>query len=281
MTLVGTIGFPDEVLIVCDSRRSYENNILPPKDDVKKIYQLSHHLCVGFTTQDISFTSNLIKSMTVFSASLHQLETGEFLKNITIFAKKEYESLAKKEGKSPDMILVYAGMDEKPLKVERNKVRLLIKLAKKPGYVPEKIKNLSIDEKSRYVEIPAPTPLLAKQRFPSGKVSSTRGWDFTVVGSGFGLENELEKFYTKFFFFPGAFNKGIILSDQCSNFVKNSNIGTIGGTIQIFFVDKSGVKPVQYIETSGGQVQSKIYIDQDGDWVEEKNGKVTRIKQNP
>lgn len=203
MTLIGALGFPDEVIILSDSRRSYKNNVLPPKDDLKKIYQLSHHLCLAYTTDDIGFTSKLIEKITIFTSNLHHLSTNSFLKKTLEYVDKEYVVLSKAKRKSPFVALLYAGVDDKPLKIPTNKARLLIARFKRMPFSSIKFKSINLNDNNKYATIPGPTPILAKQMLPKHKITISRNWDFTVIGSGRGLEKEIEKYYKEIFLLPG------------------------------------------------------------------------------
>jgi len=281
MTLIAGIAFPDVAYIVSDSRATFLNNSKAPQDKLKKIYQLSHHLCISYTSEDVSFTHKIIEEITKESCKYHSLDTGAFLKRIIKVTQKTYQKLTEKYKSKPDMIFLFVGMDKKPLLEKRNKIKNALAQAKDQNYIPEKLKNAKISSINKYAKIEGPTPIFIKQKFPEGKISSTRGWDMTACGSGQGLADVLQKYYKKLFYFPGTFNKGVILSNLCEDYIKESKIKTIGGTIQIFAIDDNGVHPISYVEASGSNVKSKKYVSENGEWIEEKDGVVKKIEQNP
>lgn len=277
MTLIAAVGFADEVVVFSDSRISYKNNIKPPKDELKKIYQLSSHSLISFTTSDVGFTSNLIEKITIFAVSRQNKNTSKFLKEITSYAVEAYNSLV--TSSKPEIIFIYSAMIDEPYIIRTNNLIRMMRLHKNDSFTPEKIKSVKINPKDKTTKIPAPTPLLIKQHFPDGRTSSTVGWDYTATGSGKDFEKDITELYTKLFFVPGAQNKGIILCETCKSYLKSANNQTIGGTVQTFTISKEGVKPVMFME---GNIR-KQYIDQNGDWVEEdmKSGVIKRAKQNP
>jgi len=276
MTLIAAVGFADEIIVISDSRTSYKNNIKPPQNILKKIYQLSSHSLISFTTDDVAFTGKLIEKITLFAASRQIKNTSKFVKDITSYAKETYNNLA--ISSKPEIIFIYSAMIDKPYNIKTNKLTRMLNLHKNNSFIPEKIITLKIDPKNKVTKIPAPTPLLVKQHFPDGLISSTVGWDYTVSGSGSGFEKDIADIYSKLFFFPETQNKGIILCETCKDYLISANNQTIGGIVQTFTISKDGVKPVMFIEGDN----RKQYIDHNGDWVEEdlKTGTIKKAKQN-
>lgn len=281
MTLIAGIGFPDEVFIIGDSRASYPKNTIPPKDELKKVYQLASHLFLAYTSSDVKFTFKLIEAITIFISKNKPMETDALLKLIIDFSRKKYLDLSKNLPKQPSMSFIYAGISKKPLIEDKNKIIRLLNLYKNEPYIPEKLKALEIDSTKKYVEIPPPTPILVKQFFPDGHVSATRGWDFSALGSGVKIQQEIEKYYKKLFFFPGGFNKGIILNDMCNQFILDAGIDSIGGIVQIFMINEDGATPIIFEEKSGDVVKRRVAIGTNGDWVEKKDGRKLKSTQNP
>lgn len=279
MTMIAGIGFPDEVFIVSDSRVSYKNRNIAPKDNLKKIYQLSKYSCFAYTSEDVIFTHNLIEEITKFTTSLPDIKTDMLLKQVTKYASRKYQEISDRLKKSPTMYFIYVGMIDKPYKIETRKLKTILKIYNNKTYIPDKIKIPNL--KSKFTLIPSPTPLLIKQSFPDGKTSSSIGWDFSGLGSGKNVEFEIDKFYTKLFFFPGTFNKAVIIKDICDHYIGQSKINTIGGLIQIFMIDRDGVKPLMFVKHGEGE-EVRQYVDTNGDWVEENTntGVIKRVKQN-
>jgi len=281
MTLIAGVGFPDEVFIIGDSRASYPNTKIPPKDELKKVFQLSPYLFLAYTSDDVKFTLKLVEAITIFASTNRNLETDMLLKCIIGFAKTKYKDLANNSQKQPSMSFIYAGISKKPLKEDKNKIIQLLKFYKDEPYFPKKLKILDIERAKKYINISPPTPLLVKQHFPDGHISATKGWNFTALGSGKGIEKKIEQYYRKLFFLPGGFNKGIILNDMCNQFILESNLNSIGGIVQIFMINENGITPIMFEEKSEGVVKRRIFIDQNGDWIEEKDGKILKSTQNP
>ncbi len=269
MTVIAAIGFPDEVILLSDSRASYSKNVLPPKDKLKKIYQLSQYIAFAYTTSDVNLLSKVIEKITVFAQNISQnVPTEERLKLITHKATEVYEEVCKERNSRATSVIVYAAMVDKPYKIERNKYKLLEKNCGTLPFAPEKIKGISANQKSKFVKIPSPTPLLVKQRFPGGETMATIGWDFTAEGSGKDFVAEIEKYYPKILGMGSGFNRAILLQDLCEHYIQFAKNETLGGLIQIFVIDKTGVHPVIY-ELKGPKGSIRKYINGNGDWVEE------------
>ena len=93
MTLVAAVGFPGEVLMISDSRVSYRNNIKPPKDELKKIFQLNQSSLVSFTSEDVRLSQKIIENVTMHISNKFQTETSALLKEITTHVSKTYRTL--------------------------------------------------------------------------------------------------------------------------------------------------------------------------------------------
>lgn len=280
MTVIAAIGFPDEVILLSDSRASYPKNVLPPKDKLKKIYQLSPYIAFAYTTSDVDLLSEVIEKITIFAQNITQsVPTEERLKLITDKAAEVYKEVCKIRNSQAASVIVYGAMLDKPYKIEKNKYKLLEKNYGAQPLVPEKIKGLTVSQKSKYVEIPPPTPLLVKQRFPDGDTMSTIGWDFSAEGAGKDFVAEIEKYYAKVFGMGTGFNRAILLQDLCEHYIQVAKNETLGGLIQVFLIDKTGVHPLMYeLKSPNGVV--KKYINNEGEWVEEdENGKILRKAQ--
>ena len=158
MTLIAAVGFTDEVVVFSDSRISYKNNIKPPKDELKKIYQLSSHSLISFTTSDVGFTNKLIEKITIFAASRQNKNTSKFLKEIASYAVEAYNSLV--TSSKPEIMFIYSAMIDEPYIIKTNKLIQMLNLHKNNFFTPEKIKNLKINPKDKTTKIPAPTPLM-------------------------------------------------------------------------------------------------------------------------
>lgn len=276
MTLIAAVGFPEEIIILSDSRMSYKNDVKLPSDNLKKIYGLSPYSVITYTTDDVSFTHKLIEKITIEAIKSQKDKTEIILRKIVSYAKTTYDNLSRNN--TPNIVLIYAGMVNKPYVISKN---IFVKMMKKYGhnhFMPKKLK-VNLEGQSKTIIIAPRTPLLIKQHLPSGKFISLLGWNMTTDGSGSDFIKELDKYYTKVFFVPGALNKGIILNDLCESFIKTSKVKSIGGTVQIFSVTESGVTPIMYQE---GNIRKK-YIDSDGNWIEEniKTGQINKIVQNP
>jgi hypothetical protein len=281
MTMLATVAFPDEIILLCDSRVSFSASkiVISHADKLKKIYQLSQYSMLAFSTDDVIFTSKLIEKMTIKIRMMPNMGTSKFLNEISEYARYEYEKM--KNGKEPVIEFIYAGLDfDSGTKVESRKLNLALKKCKKEGAIPDKLKDTKVSSK-KFTIIPPPSPILAKQSFPNGELIVTKGWNMGTAGSGSSFVKDLEKYYPKIFMFPGTFNKSVILKNLADEYIKRENIETVGGLVQLFVIDKDGVKPLQYVE-AGSNKKIKTYIDEKGNWIEENSitGEKTIVVQN-
>lgn len=210
MTLVAAVGFPGEVLMISDSRVSYRNNIKPPKDELKKIFQLNQSSLVSFTSEDVRLSQKIIENVTIHISNKLQTETSALLKEITTHVSKTYRTLTQNKTK-PTMIFLYAALINRPYKIKVSDLILVKKYHGNNSFFPAILKNSDTNNQKGKVKIPGPTPLIIKQILPRDIVTSTVGWDYTCVGSGYGFEKDIETIYTGLFCVPGVFNKGVIL----------------------------------------------------------------------
>ena len=279
MTMIATVAFPEEIIIMCDSRISYYkgDQKIASNDDLKKLYQLGTNIMIAFTTDDVSTTSKLIEKMTIKAHTILDLDTSQFLKVISAYAKEQYLLI---KNKRPKIEFIYAGYDfHSKLKIESRKLQRVINNVKKNGKLPDMLENIVVSKKKFTIFSP-PSPILAKQVFPGGGIILTKGWNMGTAGSGESFINDLEKYYPKIFSFPGTFNKAVILKNLADDFVKSVKIDTVGGLIQLFVITPNEISPLQF-EEQGSQLQIKTYVDNRGNWVEENitSGERKVVKQ--
>lgn len=277
--MIATVAYPDEIILMSDSRVTFYSSKIPPKDSLKKVYQLNKHLMLAFTSEDVAFTWKIIEKMTIKASELANEKFSDFLEKISDYAKDEY---LKHPGKKPVMEFIYAGLDfDSKLKVESRKLAIVLRQCAKRGYYPNKLIGVT-PSKSKLTSIPGPVPILAKQSFPNGEIIVTKGWNMGTAGSGQSFIKELETYYPKIFHFPGSFNKGVILKNLADDYIKREKISTVGGFVQLFTITEQGIAPLQFLESKNGKETKKSYIDGHGNWIEEdlETGKKNIIVQN-
>ena len=140
MTMIAGIGFTDEVIILSDSRVSFLDKNLKPKDTLKKIYKLSKYSCFAYTSGDVEFTHHIIESITKYATNIQVRKTDVFLKMITERASQEYITLSRKFNKLPDMLFIYAGLVDGSYKIPRNKFVAIKKKYDENIWMPKKLK---------------------------------------------------------------------------------------------------------------------------------------------
>lgn len=65
MSVVVGFSFPEEAVIISDSRISFLNNkvIVGTRDDLRKIFALTPYLAIGFTSDNVDLTHKIISKL--------------------------------------------------------------------------------------------------------------------------------------------------------------------------------------------------------------------------
>lgn len=269
MTVIAAISFAEEIVILSDSRMSYNDKKSPPQDNLKKIYQLTSHSVLTYATDDVLLTGKIIEDITKYISKQKVTTTRKIFEKIIKEANKSYRKRTSGKAK-PRMNFIYAGMNDHTIYLSKDKFLKILKLHGDKPYFPAKLKNLNETEKGKY-KIPPLNPLLIKQSFPQNKVITSTGFDFTTDGAGLPFISELEQFYTDVFSVPGGFNKSVILRNLCNDYIEDACIDSVGGLVQVFYIDKDGVKPLNFVEHHNNEVVSRLTINDKGEWLEEDN----------
>jgi hypothetical protein len=289
MSVVVGFGFPEEAILVSDSRISFENSQIEPRDDIRKIYQLGNNLTVGFTSQHVEFTLEVLRKITTFSLTKSKSQATLYLLNkIPKVAKYFYDQLSKKIGWTPAMEFVYAGVvNGRSLSVSGKYIHELMKEVGS-GRVPYKIAVGMQTLHDGMMILPPPSPLVAKQTFPSGELSPYIPLGFVVSGTGSGIAEEISKSSAQLLFtdFESSIRL-IMIRGICNDYIKKSNIKSIGGLVQMLRINEKGVFPIQYSRTdvgkSGEQTKTEMLSFINGEWIMNDyiTGKIIHVKQNP
>lgn len=289
MSVVIGFGFPEEVILLCDSRMSFKAGQLPPRDEIRKIYQLGPMLAVGFTSEHVDFTLEILRQMTIYATTQTKSEaTFYLLDKIPKVANYYYEKLSKHKGLRPAMEFVYAGMvEDRSLIVDESEIMGLLKQGSS-GRVPTKIAKALMTMQNGKLILEPPSPILMKQLFPSGNITPFCSLDFLVSGTGSEIKNKLAEEKGQLFYTEAEFPMRVmILRMICEEFVKKAGISTIGGTIQTLKINKEGIVPITYSRTEfdnqGNEKLAESLSFNNNEWVYKNvaDNSETRIKQNP
>lgn len=289
MSVVIGFGFPEEVILLSDSRISFSGVKLAPKDELRKIYQLGPMLTVGFTSEHVDFTLELLRRITLYATtkSKHK-QTLYLLERIPKVAKYHYKALSQEIGWKPAMEFIYAGMVEDRSLAVREKDIIGLLSPGNSGRVPTKIAKALMTMKDGVLLLEPPSPILTKQSFPIGNLAPFSSLDFIVSGSGSRISDKLTEEKGNLFYTEAEFPMRVmILRMICDEFVKEANIPTVGGTIQALKIDQKGISPITYLrnefDSQGNEKLVESLSFQSGEWVlkNKKDNTETRIRQNP
>jgi hypothetical protein len=112
MSLVLGFSFPEEAIIICDSRiGAYDKhkNPIEKSDNLRKIYTLEDCLAIGFTSEDVELTLKILAKVTDYTITKTKHKaTYYLLKRLPKVAAYEYKRLVKLNRiKPPTMEFVY------------------------------------------------------------------------------------------------------------------------------------------------------------------------------
>lgn len=187
------------------------------------------------------------------------------------------------------MEFVYCGMiKDRGIEIDEKQIFNLMSSTKGSGRVPTQIGMALKTMRNGVMVIQPPSPIIIKQTFPSGKLSGDISYGFVASGSGDKIKEKLSDEFANLFFTEAEFPMRIyILRAICDEFIKESGIETIGGTVQTLKVTGDGVNTFTYskkrINEDGSEKDSESLSFSNGKWVLEnyEDGKKQIIRQNP
>lgn len=275
MSVVIGFSFPEEAILISDSRISYMRGelVIGSKDNLQKIFPLTPSLAVGFTSADVDVTHKILKKMEEYIKTKAKIKyTYPLIEDLQRNASYEYSQLTK-SGKKPAMEFVFTGiLNDRGLLLSEPYVMSLFFKEGGGGRVPEPIGKALMTLNNGYMSVPAPTPIVFKQVFPSGQSTPIKFWDLVSSGSGQSIGKLFSKEYSKLLgtSSDGDFRSNIIRM-YCDDFIKQSGIPSIGGGVQVLRMNSTGIQPVTLslnsIDSKGNtkKIQS---MDFDGkDWI--------------
>lgn len=259
MSLVMGFSFPDEAIIICDSRigiyDEYKNPV-EKSNDLRKIYSLGDHLAIGFTSDNVELTLKILAKITDYAINkTKQKSTYYLLNKLPKVAAYEYKRLVKLNRiKPPSMEFVYVGLIERGLYI---KEKLLMEALIAGGgsiSIPRNIGKALMTMQNGYMYIEPPTPVIQMQTFPSGESTGAKVYGYFVSGSGSGISSEIETLYPKMLGINDSHMRIFLIRETSHEYIKKSKLNSIGGGIQVLRINKSGVSPMNFI-------YKKIYPD--------------------
>jgi len=289
MSVVVGFGFPEEAILISDSRVSFDEPRLEPRDEIRKIYQLGKHLTVGFTSQHVQFTLEILRRITNYSLNKSKSQaTLYLLDKVPKVARYFYNQLSEKVGWKPPMEIVYAGVvTNRYLGVSEQLIFDLMK-NKGGGHIPTKIAIGMQNTQNGIMNLPPPSPVVTKQIFPSGEILPLVSLGFVVSGTGSGIAKKIQESEAELFFADSEIPMRLsMIRMLCDDYIKEASVDTIGGLVQILKVNEKGIFPMIYSRTNispeGKEIKAETLSFVNGEWIMEyhQTGKIIRVKQNP
>lgn len=291
MSVVVGFSFPEEAVIISDSRISFLNNkvIVGSRDDLRKIFALTPYLAIGFTSDDVDLTHKIISKLEEYISGQAKVNiVYHLLQKLPKVAAYEYKKLTKGTGSTPNMEFVYAGiLSDRPLNVPESVIWDLMTRGGGSGAVPEPIGRAFMTMKDGFLRIDPPTPVIMKQGLPSGEASNLGVYTFAGVGTGSSIESLFEKKYSTLMTCEpapiGTFRCNLIRL-ICEDFIKDSNIPTIGGAVQVLRINAKGVSGVNssfkriFSDSSTKDISSMEFDGKQWIWKDYESGTVEVIK---
>ena len=128
------------------------------------------------------------------------------------------------------------------------------------------------NQKNGSAFFPSPAPFILKLSFPSGAVEYKTGLGYTTSGSGSGFVDEILKSWHKIALQGDRNFRSLILQSMLADYCKNSGIDTIGGMVQVWYVDSSGARPHSYeikqMDAIGTVQRSQSMVFTEKGWVQ-------------
>ena len=291
MSLIIGCNFPEGAILFSDSRVTVvkTNNKKSYRDELRKLFQLGKNLAVGFTSNSVDFTHELLKRMTHYSLKKSRSQnTLYILEKILKVAGFEYNNLGRNLKIFPKMEFIYTGII-----IGRSNVipgKALFKLLKSigSGSISPRIYTGIKNSKNGIVTLPPPATILAKQTFPSGDINIVEGLGFAYSGIDKSIEPLLKEAFEKIISVGEEANiKFIILTTLIDKYCKDKNIKSIGGMVQSLFINENGVFPQNYsytqFDSNGKPITTKSIFFNQNKWIQKdsKTSQEVIIKENP
>ncbi len=290
MSVVVGFSFPEEAILISDSRISFFNKrvFIKSEDNLRKIFALTPSLAIGFTSDKVDITHKIISKLQEYIRDQAKVKVVyHLLQKLPKVAEHEYKKLSKGMRTSPNMEFMYAGiLSDRSLRVPEPIIMDLM-MRGGGGAVPEPIGRALMTMRDGYLTMAPPTPVIMKHRLPSGEVSNLGIYNFACIGSGSSVEKIFEKEYSNLMSAEPApitsFRSNLIRL-HCDEFIKDSNIPTIGGAIQVLRINAKGVIGVNssfkriYSDSSVKDISSMDFDGKKWIWKDYETGIVEVIQ---
>lgn len=252
MSVVIGFSFPEEAIIVSDSRISFERNaqIVSANDDMRKIFVLTPQLAIGFVSKNVDITHKIIIAIQKY---IHDKTTNTFtyhlLQKLTKVATHEYGKLTAGLKNPPAMAFIYAGIiADRGIQIPEAVVMEVMLQGGGGGAVPEPIGKALMTMKDGLMSIDPPTPIIMTHKLPTNEISDLNIWGLDTIGSGASILKELKKEYSGLMTAEPGSQTGFranLIRIHCDEFIKKAKIPTIGGAVQVIRISTNGAQGVK------------------------------------
>jgi hypothetical protein len=246
MSVVLGFSFPDEAILISDSRISFIRGevVIDSQDTLRKIFILTPQLAIGFTSGDVKMTHKIIAKMEEYIAKESKVKiVYHLLQKLPKVAEYEYKKLTKDMKKPPAMEFMYAGiLSDRAFNVPEQMIMDIIKEGG-GGALPESIGRAFMSMRNGVMTIPPPTPVIMKHFLPSGKKLGLGVYTQGAIGSGAQLQELFGKEYARLFTSgtsDGGTFRGNFIRIMCDDFIKQVGIKTVGGAVQVIRISATG-----------------------------------------
>lgn len=290
MSLVIGCTFPEGSILFSDSRISIKNYSKESyRDELRKLFQLGKNLAIGFTSNNVDFTHDLLKRMTYYSLKKSRSQnTLYLLEKMLKVAKFEYNNIASKIKNRPNMEFIYSGVINGRSNIVPGKEMMKLLTSIGSGSLSPRLYSGIKNSKNGVVTLPPPATILVKQTFPSGNTEILSGLGYAYSGINNSIEPILKEAFLKILGVGEEANiKFIILTTLVDKYCKDKNIKAIGGMVQSLFINEKGVFPQNYSYTQfdpdGNPITTKSIFFNQNKWTQRdsKTCKEVIIKENP
>lgn len=290
MSVVIGFSFPEEAIIVSDSRISFERNtqVVSANDDMRKIFVLTPQLAIGFVSNNVDITHKIIIAIQKYIRDkTANTVTYHLLQRLPKVATYEYGKLTAGLKNPPVMAFIYAGIiADRGIQIPEATV-MEVMFQGGGGAVPEPIGKALMTMKDGLMSIDPPTPIIMTHKLPTNEISDLNIWSLDTIGSGASILKELKKEYSSLMTAEPGPQTGFranLIRMHCDEFIKKAGIPTIGGAVQVIRISTNGAQGVKsnfkqiFNDSSTRDISSMDFDGEKWTWEDAEQGTSGTIK---